>query len=87
METLILKNSSKKDLSLLLTIARKMGMDLEVSSNHESKNVFESKFNALRKLAIKAEGLTKTNNISMDEIVDETNIVRKQMYDAGKHNN
>ncbi len=87
METLILKNNSKKDLNLLLTIAKKMGMDLEVSSAENSTKPLSQKLINLRRLAQKTDATVKANTISINEIVTENNIVRKQMFNAGKHNN
>lgn len=87
METLVLKNNSKKDLNLLLTIAKKMGMDLEVSSSQNPGKSLSEKLTDLRKLAQKTDASVLTNNISITEIVSETNLVRKQMFDEGKHNN
>ena len=87
METLVLKNNSKKDLSLLLTFAKKMGMDLEVSQTENSKKPLSQKLINLRNLARRTDATVKSNAISIDEIVQENNLVRKQMFDAGKHNN
>jgi hypothetical protein len=87
METLILKNNSKKDLNLLLTIAKKMGMDLEVSATEKPENSLTKKLIHLRSLAQKTDATVKPNTISITTIVEENNLVRKQMFNEGKHNN
>jgi len=70
METLILNSNSKRDVKLLVDIAKKLGMELKVADKHD---------------LILAEALilnqsVKKNNISLDEIVDECNVVRAELH-------
>lgn len=70
METLILNSNSKRDVKLLVEIAKKLGMELKVADKHD---------------LILAEALIlnqsiKKNNISLDEIVDECNVVRAELH-------
>ncbi|HWK57579.1 MAG TPA: hypothetical protein VNQ80_09585 [Parapedobacter sp.] len=70
METLILNSNSKRDVKLLVEIAKKLGMELKVADKHD---------------LILAEALilnqsVKKNNISLDEIVDECNVVRAELH-------
>lgn len=80
METLILNNGSKKDLDLLLEIAKKLGLNLTVSNE-------EDRYDRLRKLAKKLDDSVVPNEISMDEIVEEVRLVREERQDYGKENN
>jgi len=67
---LILNSNSKRDVKLLVEIAKKLGMELKVADKHD---------------LILAEALilnqsVKKNNISLDEIVDECNVVRAELH-------
>ena len=46
METLLLNSSSKKDIALLLDVAKKNGIDLKIAPKlkNEKRNLFYSKF-------------------------------------------
>ena len=77
METLILNNGSKKDLDLLLEIAKKLGLNLTVSNE-------ASRYEKLRQLAKKLDDSIAPNEISMDEIVEEVRLVREEKSSYGK---
>lgn len=67
---MILNSNSKRDVKLLVEIAKKLGMELKVADKHD---------------LILAEALIlnqsiKKNNISLDEIVDECNVVRAELH-------
>ena len=67
---MILNSNSKRDVKLLVEIAKKLGMELKVADKHD---------------LILAEALilnqsVKKNNISLDEIVDECNVVRAELH-------
>ena len=83
METLILNNGSKKDLDLLLDIAKKLGLNLSI----ENKSEKEVRYERLRKLAKKLDSSVKPNNITMEEIVEEVRLVREERKNYGKENN
>lgn len=74
METLILNNGTKKDLDLLLDIAKKLGLNLSI----ENKSEKEVRYERLRKLAKKLDSSVKPNNITMEEIVEEVRLVREE---------
>ncbi|KFC24565.1 hypothetical protein [Chryseobacterium sp. FH1] len=82
METLILNNGTKKDLELLLEIAKKLGLNLTLAKNESS----EDKRKRLLALAEKLDNSITPNNITMEEIVEECNIVRKENYEKRKNN-
>lgn len=77
METLILNNGSKKDLDLLLEIAKKLGLNLTVSNEAD-------RYNKLRQLAKKLDDSIAPNEISMEEIVAEVRLVREERSSYGK---
>ena len=77
METLILNNGSKKDLDLLLEIAKKLGLNLTVSNEAD-------RYKKLRQLAKKLDDSITPNEISMDEIVEEVRLVREEKSSYGK---
>lgn len=83
METLILNNGTKKDLDLLLDIAKKLGLNLSI----ENKSEIEVRYERLRKLAKKLDSSVKPNNITMEEIVEEVRLVREERKNYGKENN
>ena len=83
METLILNNGTKKDLDLLLNIAKKLGLNLSI----ENKSEKEVRYERLRKLAKKLDSSVKPNNITMEEIVEEVRLVREERKNYGKENN
>jgi|JI9StandDraft_1071089.scaffolds.fasta_scaffold52331_3 cell division protein FtsL len=83
METLILNNGTKKDLDLLLDIAKKLGLNLSI----ENKSEKEVRYERLRKLAKKLDSSVKPNNITMEEIVEEVRLVREERKNYGKENN
>ena len=83
METLILNNDTKKDLDLLLDIAKKLGLNLSI----ENKSEKEVRYERLRKLAKKLDSSVKPNNITMEEIVEEVRLVREERKNYGKENN
>lgn len=83
METLILNNDTKKDLDLLLDIAKKLGLNLSI----ENKSEIEVRYERLRKLAKKLDSSVKPNNITMEEIVEEVRLVREERKNYGKENN
>ena len=83
METLILNNGTKKDLDLLLEIAKKLGLNLSV----ENKNERDVRYERLKKLAKKLDNSVKPNNITMEEIVEEVKLVREERKNYGKNNN
>ena len=83
METLILNNGTKKDLELLLDIAKKLGLNLSI----ENKSEKEVRYERLRKLAKKLDSSVKPNNITMEEIVEEVRLVREERKNYGKENN
>ena len=83
METLILNNGTKKDLDLLLEIAKKLGLNLSV----ENKNERDVRYERLKKLAKKLDNSVKPNNITMEEIVEEVKLVREERKNYGKKNN
>jgi hypothetical protein len=68
METLILNSNSKKDVRLLVDIARKLGMDLKVA---DRRDLILAEADRLNKSV-------KKNNISLTEIVDECTSVRQE---------
>ena len=76
METLILNSNSKKDVTLLLDIAKKIGLDLKIAS-HKDLILAEAKI---------LNDSVKPNKITMQEIVEECRIVRQNNYDAIKRN-
>ena len=82
METLILNNGTKKDLELLLDIAKKLGLNLTLAKNESS----EDKRKRLLALAEKLDNSITPNSITMEEIVEECNIVRKENYEKRKNN-
>ncbi|HQC06514.1 MAG TPA: hypothetical protein PK067_05790 [Kaistella chaponensis] len=82
METLILNNGTKKDLDLLLDIAKKLGLNLSI----ENKSEKEVRYERLRKLAKKLDSSVKPNNITMEEIVEEVRLVREERKNYGKEN-
>jgi hypothetical protein len=77
METLIFNNNSKKDLSILLDFAKKSGLDIRVASKKDLI-LAEAQF---------LNASIKPNNISLQEIVEECNIVRKSNYASNENNN
>ena len=77
METLILNNGSKKDLDLLLEIAKKLGLNLTVSNE-------ANRYEKLRQLAKKLDDSIAPNEISMDEIVEEVRLVREERSGYGE---
>ena len=87
METLILNSKSKKDTSLLIDIAKRIGLDLKVAPKNgiESESIEtiqrKIKFDKLRELARKADASVLPNDITMDEIVEECRIVRQEIYE------
>ena len=83
METLILNNGTKKDLDLLLDIAKKLGLNLSI----ENKSEKEVRYERLRKLAKTLDSSVKPNNITMEEIVEEVRLVREERKNYGKENN
>ena len=83
METLILNNGTKKDLELLLDIAKKLGLNLSI----ENKSEKEVRYERLRKLAKKLDSSVKPNNITMEEIVEEVRLVREERKNYGEENN
>jgi len=83
METLILNNGTKKDLDLLLDIAKKLGLNLSI----ENKSEKEVRYERLRKLAKKLDSSVKPNNITMEEIVEEVRLVREERKNYGEENN
>ena len=83
METLILNNDTKKDLDLLLDIAKKLGLNLSI----ENKSEIEVRYERLRKLAKKLDSSVKPNNITMEEIVEEVRLVREERKNYGEENN
>ena len=83
METLILNNGTKKDLDLLLDIAKKLGLNLSI----ENKSEIEVRYERLRKLAKKLDSSVKPNNITMEEIVEEVRLVREERKNYGEENN
>jgi hypothetical protein len=77
METLILNNNSKKDLSLLLDFAKKSGLDIKIASK---KDLILAEAKILNTSI-------KPNNISLQEIVEECNTARKSIYAKNENNN
>jgi hypothetical protein len=77
METLILNNNSKKDLSILLDFAKKSGLEIKIASK---KDLILAEAQILNTSI-------KPNNISLQEIVEECNIVRKSNYATIENNN
>ncbi len=76
METLILNNSSKKDVKLLVDIAKKLGMDLKVADQRD----------LILTEALRLNQSVKKNKIDFSEIVAESTAVRKELYqNAGKN--
>lgn len=77
METLILNSRSKRDVKLLVDIAKKLGMDLRVADRRD----------LILAEALRLNRSVKKNNVSMTEIVDECNAVREELHrDAGTDN-
>jgi len=77
METLILNSNSKKDVRLLVDIARKLGMDLKVADRRD----------LIMAEAARLNKSVKKNNISLTEIVDECTSVRQERHqDVPKDN-
>ena len=68
METLILNNSSKKDIKLLVDIAKKLGMDLRVADRKDS----------ILAEALQLNQSVKNNKITFSEVVEECSAVRKE---------
>ena len=79
MQTLILNNGTKKDLNLLIEIAKKLGLNLTIANE-------ENRYNHLRALAKKLDNSVLPNDISMDEIVEEVRLVREERQNYGKEN-
>lgn len=77
METLILNNSSKKDVKLLVDIAKKLGMDLKVADRRDL--IFAE--------ALRLNQSVKKNTITVGEIVEECTAVRKKQYRDVRENN
>jgi len=74
METLILNNSSKKDVKLLVDIAKKLGMDLKVADRR----------NLIFAEALRLNQSVKKNTITVGEIVNECTTVRKRQFGYAK---
>lgn len=70
METLILNSNSKRDVKLLVDIAKKLGMELKVADQHD----------LILAEALRLNQSVKKNNISLDEIVDECHVVRSESH-------
>lgn len=70
METLILNNSSKRDVKLLVDIAKKLGMDLKVADQRD----------LILTEALRLNQSVKKNKIAFSEIVAESTAVRKERY-------
>ena len=83
METLILNNGTKKDLDLLLEIAKKLGLNLTV----ENKKNADLRYERLKALAKKLDSSVKPNDITMEEIVEEVKLVREERKNYGNENN
>lgn len=77
METLILNSNSKRDVKLLVDIAKKLGMELKVASPHD----------LILMEALRLNQSVDKNNISLDEIVDECNVVREELHRNAHTNN
>ena len=77
METLILNSDSKRDVKLLVDIAKKLGMDLKVAGPND----------LILLEAMRLNQSVKKNNISLDEIVDECNAVREELHRDDHTNN
>ena len=77
METLILNSDSKRDVKLLVDIAKKLGMDLKVAAPND----------LILMEALRLNQSVKKNNISLDEIVDECNVVREKLHRDAHTNN
>lgn len=71
METLILDSKSKKDVILLLDIAKRIGLNLKIASKRDLI-IAEAKL---------LDTSIKSNKLSMQEIVDECRTVRKTNYE------
>lgn len=76
METLILNNGTKKDLNLLLDIAKKLGLNLTVAKRND-------RYEKLRKLAQKIDNSVVENDITMEEIVEEVRWAREERTKNG----
>ena len=70
MATLILNSNSKKDVALLIDIAKRIGLDLKIASE---KDLILAEAKLL-------DNSIKSNKITMQEIVEETRMVRKANY-------
>jgi hypothetical protein len=87
METLILNSKSKKDATLLIDIAKRIGLDLKIApKNGVIEESYEDiqrriKFDKLRELARKIDASVLPNDIIMEEIVEESRIVRQENYE------
>jgi len=77
METLILNSSSKRDVKLLVDIAKKLGMDLKVADRRDLILAEASRLNQS----------VKKNRILLSEIVDECNVVREELHKDAQKNN
>lgn len=84
METLILNSNSKKDLELIKEIALKFG--ISVSYGKAPDETEEQRKERLLALAKRLDASVKPNDITMEEIVEECNIVRKELYEKRKNN-
>jgi len=71
METLILNSESKKDVKLLMDIAKKLGMDLRIAERRDL-------ILAEARLLNQSVG---SNSISPTEIVETCNSVRKERHE------
>jgi len=77
METLILKSNSKRDVKLLVDIAKKLGMDLKVADRRD----------LVLAEALRLNKSVKKNRVPLSEIVDECNVVREELHQDVRKNN
>lgn len=76
METLVLDSKSKKDVILLLDIAKRIGLNLKIASKRDLI-IAEAKL---------LDASIKSNKLSIQEIVEECNTVRKNNYEKRDQN-
>lgn len=85
METLVLKNGTKKDLKLLIDIAKRIGLDLRVSSKENTS--LKDRYDEIMQEAELLNESVEPNDITMDEIVEECRIVRQERYEREQKSN
>lgn len=96
METLILKSNLKKDLTLLLKIAKEKGLILEVAKPNglgkpvvalKPKEAKISETQRRKNILDFAKSISQKNvktDFTTQEIVDECNVVRQKRYEKSK---